>query len=196
MFGEMWISAAGASNSRRRLRGRLATPRQTWRGHDSTNSPLEALPRLSSLGGHANSALLPTGHGHPLSLGLSFSTTPTPSSSIQHLTSPIRSCFRHLHVRPQGRPLDSGGQTASLSCPPEEDRTSSRSRRGTSPPQAKALGSTALAGHPGTRPFHGHRHCGCGGLGKNGSCMRPFAEQILAYRAEDLDRRIGGLVKE
>src|SRR5207237_4881703 len=69
MFGEMWISAAGASNSRRRLRGRLATPRQTWRGHDSTNSPLEALPRLSSLGGHANSALLPTGHGHPLSLG-------------------------------------------------------------------------------------------------------------------------------
>src|SRR5256884_1667055 len=29
MFGEMWISAAGASNSRHRLRGRLATPRQT-----------------------------------------------------------------------------------------------------------------------------------------------------------------------
>src|SRR6266513_3146197 len=72
MFGEMWISAAGASNSRRRLRGRLATPRQTWRGHDSTNSPLEALPRLSSLGGHANSALLPTGHGHPLSLASLF----------------------------------------------------------------------------------------------------------------------------
>src|SRR5437016_3973944 len=58
MFGEMWISAAGASNSRRRLRGRLATPRQRWRGHDSTNSPLEALPRLSSLGGHGNGALL------------------------------------------------------------------------------------------------------------------------------------------
>jgi hypothetical protein len=34
------------------------------------------------------------------------------------------------------------------------------------------------------------------GSGKTASCMYPFAEQILAFRAEDPDRRIGGLVLE
>jgi hypothetical protein len=34
------------------------------------------------------------------------------------------------------------------------------------------------------------------GSGKTASCMYPFAEQILAYRAEDRDRRIGGLILE
>ena len=174
MFGEMWISAAGASNSRRRLRGRLATPRQRWRGHDSTNSPLEALPRLSSLGGHANSALLPTGHGHPLSLGLSFSTTPTPSSSTQHLTSPIRSCLQHLHFRSQGKPQDSRRRTASLSCSPGKVRTFSRCGRRTSSPQAKAFGNAALAGHPGTWTFYRHRYRGCGRLWKDGKLYVPL----------------------
>jgi len=37
---------------------------------------------------------------------------------------------------------------------------------------------------------------GAVGSGKTASCMYPFAEQILAYRAEDPDRRIGGLILE
>ena len=44
--------------------------------------------------------------------------------------------------------------------------------------------------------FTGIAIVGAVGSGKTASCMYPFAEQILAYRAEDLDRRIGGLVKE
>ena len=34
------------------------------------------------------------------------------------------------------------------------------------------------------------------GSGKTSCCMYPFAEQILAYRADDTERRIGGLVLE
>lgn len=34
------------------------------------------------------------------------------------------------------------------------------------------------------------------GTGKTSSCMYPFAEQILAYRADDRTRRVGGLVME
>ena len=34
------------------------------------------------------------------------------------------------------------------------------------------------------------------GSGKTSGCMYPFAEQLLAYRAQDKDRRIGGLVLE
>src|SRR5258705_12111321 len=52
----MWSSVAGAS--RRRLRGRMATPRQRRRGHDPTNPPFEPFPRLSALGGHGNGAVL------------------------------------------------------------------------------------------------------------------------------------------
>ncbi len=37
---------------------------------------------------------------------------------------------------------------------------------------------------------------GAVGSGKTASAMFPFAEQILAYRADDADRRIGGLVLE
>jgi len=37
---------------------------------------------------------------------------------------------------------------------------------------------------------------GAVGSGKTASCMYPFGEQILAYRAEDPDRRIGGLILE
>jgi TraM recognition site of TraD and TraG len=44
--------------------------------------------------------------------------------------------------------------------------------------------------------FTGIAIVGAVGSGKTASAMYPFAEQILAYRAEDLDRRIGGLVLE
>lgn len=44
--------------------------------------------------------------------------------------------------------------------------------------------------------FTGIAIVGAVGSGKTASCMYPFAEQILAYRAEDPDRRIGGLVLE
>src|SRR6516162_7787263 len=44
--------------------------------------------------------------------------------------------------------------------------------------------------------FTGIAIVGAVGSGKTASCMYPFAEQILAYRAEDLDRRIGGLILE
>lgn len=37
---------------------------------------------------------------------------------------------------------------------------------------------------------------GAVGSGKTTACMIPFAEQILAYRARDPERRIGGLVLE
>src|SRR3974390_539453 len=37
---------------------------------------------------------------------------------------------------------------------------------------------------------------GAVGSGKTASAMYPFAEQILAYRADDPDRRIGGLILE
>ena len=40
--------------------------------------------------------------------------------------------------------------------------------------------------------FTGIAIVGAVGSGKTASCMYPFAEQILAYRAEDPDRRIGG----
>jgi len=44
--------------------------------------------------------------------------------------------------------------------------------------------------------FTGIAIVGAVGSGKTASCMYPFAEQILAYRAADVDRRIGGLILE
>src|SRR5438445_9456726 len=44
--------------------------------------------------------------------------------------------------------------------------------------------------------FTGIAIVGAVGSGKTASCMYPFAEQILAYRANDTDRRIGGLILE
>jgi hypothetical protein len=44
--------------------------------------------------------------------------------------------------------------------------------------------------------FTGIAIVGAVGSGKTASCMYPFAEQILAYRAEDPDKRIGGLLLE
>jgi hypothetical protein len=44
--------------------------------------------------------------------------------------------------------------------------------------------------------FTGIAVIGAVGSGKTASAMYPFAEQILAYRAEDPERRIGGLVLE
>jgi hypothetical protein len=44
--------------------------------------------------------------------------------------------------------------------------------------------------------FTGIAIIGAVGSGKTASCMYPFAEQILAYRAGDPERRIGGLVLE
>jgi hypothetical protein len=44
--------------------------------------------------------------------------------------------------------------------------------------------------------FTGVAIVGAVGSGKTAGCMYPFAEQILAYRAEDPDRRIGGLILE
>lgn len=44
--------------------------------------------------------------------------------------------------------------------------------------------------------FTGIAIVGAVGSGKTASCMYPFAEQILAYRAEDPYRRIGGLILE
>jgi acetyl xylan esterase AXE1 len=142
-------------------------------------------PRLSLLGGHGNGALLQgaipgrqylsPGHGHPLCAGLSLLQVllhPLPLyNALPHVFDPA---FGHLHFRPQGRPQDSSRQTTSLSCPPEKDRTFSRGGRGTSPPQANPFGNTALAGHPRTRAFHGHRYRGCGRLGKNGKLHVPL----------------------
>jgi hypothetical protein len=44
--------------------------------------------------------------------------------------------------------------------------------------------------------FTGIAIVGAVGSGKTASCMYPFAEQILAYRAKDPARRIGGLILE
>src|SRR5712664_4734657 len=44
--------------------------------------------------------------------------------------------------------------------------------------------------------FTGIAILGAVGSGKTSCCMLPFAEQILAYKAEDKDKRIGGLVLE
>jgi type IV secretory system conjugative DNA transfer VirD4/TraG family protein len=44
--------------------------------------------------------------------------------------------------------------------------------------------------------FTGIAIVGAVGSGKTASAMYPFAEQILAYRADDPDRRIGGLILE
>jgi hypothetical protein len=44
--------------------------------------------------------------------------------------------------------------------------------------------------------FTGIAIFGAVGSGKTSCCIYPFAEQILAYRASDLERRIGGLVLE
>ena len=44
--------------------------------------------------------------------------------------------------------------------------------------------------------FTGIAIVGAVGSGKTASCMYPFAEQILAYRAQDPERRIGGLILE
>src|ERR1700747_3669780 len=42
--------------------------------------------------------------------------------------------------------------------------------------------------------FTGIAIVGAVGSGKTAGCMYPFAEQILAYRAEDPQRRLGGLL--
>ncbi len=44
--------------------------------------------------------------------------------------------------------------------------------------------------------FTGVAIVGAVGSGKTAACMYPFAEQILAYKAADKDRRIGGLILE
>jgi hypothetical protein len=44
--------------------------------------------------------------------------------------------------------------------------------------------------------FTGIAILGAIGSGKTSCCMYPFAEQILSYRADDRDRRIGGLILE
>src|ERR1700731_180411 len=44
--------------------------------------------------------------------------------------------------------------------------------------------------------FTGIAIVGAVGSGKTAACMYPFAEQILAYKAADKDRRIGGLILE
>jgi hypothetical protein len=44
--------------------------------------------------------------------------------------------------------------------------------------------------------FTGIAIVGAVGSGKTAACMYPFAEQILAYKASDKDRRIGGLILE
>jgi hypothetical protein len=49
---------------------------------------------------------------------------------------------------------------------------------------------------PERRLFTGIAILGAIGSGKTASCMYPFAGQILAYRAQDPDRRIGGFILE
>jgi len=44
--------------------------------------------------------------------------------------------------------------------------------------------------------FTGIAIVGAIGSGKTAGCMYPFADQVLAYRAEDPDQRIGGLILE
>src|SRR6267154_202403 len=170
----MWSSAAGASNSRYRLRGRIATLRQRRRGHDPTNPPCETFPRLSPLGDHGNGALLQdaipgrlylsAGHGHPLCAGLPLLQVllhPLPLYKALHrLFDPA---FRHLHFRPQGRPQDSGRQIASLLRPSETPRWLVIPERGL---------------------FTGIAIVGAVGSGKTASCMYAFAEQTKCRAAE------------
>src|SRR5438876_2646143 len=44
--------------------------------------------------------------------------------------------------------------------------------------------------------FTGIAILGAVGSGKTSCCMYPFAEQILAYKANDKDKRVGGLILE
>ena len=44
--------------------------------------------------------------------------------------------------------------------------------------------------------FTGIAIFGAGGSGKTSCCMYPFAEQVLAYKAGDKEKRIGGLILE
>src|SRR5258707_74599 len=44
--------------------------------------------------------------------------------------------------------------------------------------------------------FTGIAIVGAVGSGKTASCMYPFAEQILAFHADDPERRVGGLILE
>ncbi|HEY0701483.1 MAG TPA: hypothetical protein VGD60_01835 [Candidatus Acidoferrales bacterium] len=44
--------------------------------------------------------------------------------------------------------------------------------------------------------FTGIAILGAVGSGKTSCCMYPYAEQILAYKADDPDRRIGGIILE
>src|SRR5260370_19166176 len=44
--------------------------------------------------------------------------------------------------------------------------------------------------------FTGIAILGAVGSGKSSCCMYPFAEQILAYKADDKERRVGGLILE
>jgi len=54
----------------------------------------------------------------------------------------------------------------------------------------------AVARIPERGLFTGVAILGAIGSGKTSCCMYPFAEQILAYRAGDIEKRIGGLVLE
>ena len=49
---------------------------------------------------------------------------------------------------------------------------------------------------PERRLFTGITVFGAIGTGKTSGCMYPYAEQLIAYRADDTSRRIGGLVLE
>ena len=50
--------------------------------------------------------------------------------------------------------------------------------------------------HPERGLFTGIAIFGAIGTGKTSGCMYPYAEQLIAYRADDPDKRIGGLVLE
>jgi len=173
----------------------MATPRQRRRGHEPTNSPFEALPRLPSLGGHGNGALLPDampgrqylspGHGHPLCADLSLLQVllhPLPLCKALHrLFDPV---FRHRHFRLQGRPQDSGRHTTSLSCPRKRTGLSLVVGEVHHPRKQMPSETPRWLVTPERGLFTGIAIVGAVGSGKTASWMYAFAEQIKCRAAE------------
>ena len=127
----------------------------------------------------------------------SFSSTPTPSSSTPHRTSSYSVLLSGVYIFAlKATRKIRAGKLPLYPDPAKRTELSlvvgelhhPRTQMPSETPHWLVIPERGL--------FTGIAIVGAVGSGKTAACMYPFAEQILAYKATDKDRRIGGLIFE
>jgi hypothetical protein len=119
------------------------------------------------------------------------------TSTPTHQSNPIRHTLRLVDFCAQGEATNLSRMIAPLSRPPEKGRSfhlflvvgevyNPRKQVPAESPQWLVIPERGL--------FTGVAILGAIGSGKTSCCMYPFAEQILAYRSDDTEKRIGGRI--